>query len=246
MEKMKAIALTIRLDSLYSIRIPYTWQSSLTYPLPPPSAIIGMLANALQRYKNDNPPLYYLDKIEENVIWVGARLLSPAVVKSYTTSAITNRDAKLGGKSTNALGRQYVFTKNVEVVAVIKEDNFIHELVCALQNAPITCGDSESIATIENIESFLKTDEIKSKKDVETQFPIPFDPQKIEVIEGFGRLYLVHERCKKERNSFPLLNYLFPLREKNGVLHPAKFILRIKQPASVLEIESKGIIIKLV
>ena len=61
---MKAIALTIRLDSLYSIRIPYTWQSALVYPLPPPSAIIGMLANALQRYRNDQSPLYYLDKTE--------------------------------------------------------------------------------------------------------------------------------------------------------------------------------------
>jgi len=241
---MKAIALTIRLDSLYSIRIPYTWQSALVYPLPPPSAIIGMLANALQRYKNDNSPLYYLDKVEENVIWAGARLLSPAVVKSYTTSAITNWNVKLGGKSTNALGRQYVFTKNVEVVAVIKKDNFIQELVCALQNAPITCGDSESITTIESIKSFLKTDRVNFKKEVETQFPIPFDPQKLELIDGFGRLYLVHERCKKKGKEFPLVNYLFPLREEKGILHPTKFILRIKKPVSIVEIESIGMVIK--
>ena len=89
---MKAIALTIRLDSLYSVRIPYTWQSALAYPILPPSAIIGMLANALQRYRNSQSPLYYLDEVEENVIWSGARLLSPAVVKSYTTSVITKWD----------------------------------------------------------------------------------------------------------------------------------------------------------
>ena len=84
---------------------------------------IGMLANAFQRYENARPPLEYLNEVEENVVWAGARLLekSPAVVKNYTTSAITKWEVELGGKSTNALGRQYVFTKNVEVVAVIDD-----------------------------------------------------------------------------------------------------------------------------
>jgi len=241
---MKTIAFILRLDSLYSIRIPYTWQSSLAYSLPPPSTIIGMLANALQRHKNDKPPLHLVDEVEKNVIWAGARLLSPAVVKSYTTSAITNWDVKLGGKPTNALGRQYVFAKNIEVVVTLKEDNFIQELVCALQNAPITCGDSESIVTVENIKSFLKTDKINFREEVETRFPIPFNPQKIEIIRGVGQLYLVHERCKKREKEFPLVSYLFPLKEKNGVLYPTKFTLRIKQPVPMLEIESKGIVIK--
>ncbi|PIS24133.1 MAG: hypothetical protein COT45_04780 [bacterium (Candidatus Stahlbacteria) CG08_land_8_20_14_0_20_40_26] len=243
---MKAIALTIRLDSLYSIRIPYTWQSALVYPLPPPSAIIGMLANALQRYRNDQSPLYYLDKTEENVVWTGARLLSPAVVKSYTTSAITRWEVELGGKSTNALGRQYAFTKNIQAIAVIEEPAFASELVDALQNAPVTCGDSESIATIENINSLLetKTKESKPKISLETEFPIPFNLQKIEIIEGFGRLYLVHESCKKKGKEFPLVNYLFPLREEKGILHPTKFKIAIKQPISVLEIKDIGRVIK--
>jgi len=243
---VKAIALTIRLNSLYSVRIPYTWQSALAYLILPPSAIIGMLANALQRYRNNQSPLYYLNEVEENVIWTGARLLSPAVVKSYITSAITRWDVKVGGKSTNALGRQYAFTKNIEVVAVIEEDNFTQELVNALQNTPVTCGDSESIATIEDIKSLLKTDELKfkSKTELKTEFPVPFDLKKIEVTEGSGRLYLVHERCKKKGKGFPLINYLFPLREENGVLYPTKFTIRIKQPVSILEIESIGIVIK--
>ncbi|MGQ9510246.1 MAG: CRISPR-associated protein Cas5, partial [Thermodesulfobacteriota bacterium] len=53
---MKALVFDIRVNSLYSIRIPFTWQSALTYPVLPPSAVIGMLANALQRYKNDKHP----------------------------------------------------------------------------------------------------------------------------------------------------------------------------------------------
>jgi hypothetical protein len=182
--------------------------------------------------------------VEENVIWAGGRLLSPAVVRSYITSAITRWDVKLGGKSTNALGRQYAFTKNLEVVAVIKKDNFVRELVEALKKAPITCGDSESIATIEDIKSFLKTDEIKAEKEVETSFSVPFNPQKVEIIEGFGRLYLVHERCKKKRKEFPLVNYVFPLKEENGILFPTVFTIRVKQPVSILRIESIGNVIK--
>jgi len=57
---MKVIICKLRLNSLYSIRVPYTWQSALSYPILPPSAIIGIFANALQRYKNDRFPLEYL------------------------------------------------------------------------------------------------------------------------------------------------------------------------------------------
>lgn len=241
---MKAVAFKIRLNSLYSIRIPYTWQSALTYPILPPSAIIGMLANALQRFKNDAPPLDYLKKVEDNVIWAGARLVSPAIVKSYTTSAITKWEVKFGGKSTNALGRQFAFTRNVEVVTVIKNDTSAQELIDALKIVPITCGDSESIATIEKISHILRTEEQEAKEELKTKFPIIFDLQKIKVVEGVGRLYLVHERCEKKGEKFPLVNYLFPLKEEDGVLFPTEFTIRGKQPIHILEIEDIGKVVK--
>lgn len=241
---MRSIAFTIRLDSLYSIRIPYTWQSALAYPVIPPSAIIGMIANALQRYRNNQSPLYYLDKAEKNVLWAGARLISPAIVKSYITSAITRWEVGFGGKSTNALGRQYIFARNIEVVVVVEKENFLQELVDALQNAPITCGDSESIATIENFGSSLETKDVKFKGELETRFPVPFDLHRIEVTEGVGRVYLVHERCKKKEKKFPLVNYLVPLKEKNGVLYPTKFKIRVKEPVSILKIENVGTVVE--
>jgi len=243
---MKAIAFTIRLNSLYSIRIPYTWQSALTYPVPPPSTIIGMLANALQRFKNNQSPIYYLDEVEENVVWTGARLLSPAIVKSYTTSAITKWGVELGRKSTNALGREYIFTRGIKVVVAIKKDSFIQKLVDALWNVSITCGDSESIATIEKISSPLQINELEltPNKELRTKFPIPFDFQKMEITASSGRLYLVHERCKKKGKKFPLVNYLFPLREKNGVLYPTELTVRVKSLVSLLEVESIGTVVK--
>ena len=110
---MKALVFVIRLNSLYSIRVPFTWQSALTYPILPPSSVIGMLANALQRCRNDKHPLEYLDFIENEVLWAGSRLLTPCIIKSYITSAIVKWEDNLGGKFTNALGRQFAYSKKL-------------------------------------------------------------------------------------------------------------------------------------
>ena len=244
---MKAVSLVIRLNSLYSIRIPYTWQSALTYPIPPPSAIIGMLANALQRYQKDDSPLKYLDKMEDEIIWAGARLLSAAVIKSYTTSAITNWKIKMGGKSTNALGRQYGFTRNIEILAVLKDDNFKDELENALLTSPITCGDSESIATVEEIKTDLKCKEVvvDSEEEIETLYPFPYDFNKIKLVgNDSGLIYMIHERCRKEGKSFPLTSYLFPIKKEGRVFSPSKVYIRNRVPIKIIEIEDKGKIIK--
>lgn len=243
---MKAVVFDIRGNSLFSIRIPYTWQSALAYCLPPPSSIIGMLANVLQRAKNDKHPLYYLDKVEEQVIWAGSKLLTPAVIKSYTTSAITKWEVPIGGKSTNALGRQFVFCKNIEIVVVINDDAFACELIKVLKTTPITCGDSESIATVENIQPLydIEPKNLEYGMEIESEFPIPFKLEVIEILQGSGRLYLIHERCKKTDKNFPLINYLYPIKEKDNILYPEKFTLKIKQPVCGLEIEQIGMVIK--
>lgn len=239
---MNAISFKIRLNSLYSIRIPYTWQSALVYPILPPSAVIGLLANALQRWKNDKRPMEYLDEVEKNVEWAGAKLLSPAVIKSYTTSALTNWEVKLGGKSTNALGRQYGFAKNMEITVAIKDRDFIEELIIALQNSPIVCGDSESIATIEEISPILKCEEREEEADskIETFYPFPFDFEQMKLIDNSGSLYMVHERCKKKERDFPLRTYIFPLEKREGIYYPVELSVEVKVPVKVIEIERIG------
>jgi hypothetical protein len=205
-----------------------------------------MLANVLQRVKNDKHPLYYLDEVEKHVVWVGSKLLTPAVIKSYTTSAITKWEVPIGGKSTNALGRQFVFCKNIKIVAVINDGSFAYELVKVLKTAPITCGDSESIATVENIHPLYdaKSRDFEPEMEIESEFPIPFKLEMIEILQGSGRLYLIHERCKKTDKKFPLINYLYPIKEKDNILYPEKFTLKIKRPVCGLEIEQVGSIIR--
>ncbi len=246
---MKVLIFNIRLNSLYSIRIPFTWQSALTYPVLPPSAIIGMLANALQRYKNNKHPLEYLDMIENNLLWAGSRLLSPCVIKSYTTSAIVKWEDKIGNKLpkfTNALGRQYAYSNKLQIAAIFKSDMLsnnipISTLVEALKASPLTCGDSESPISLDSeVMSRDVSDDIKDDV-IQTEYPIPFTKDtKIE--DGNGQVYLMHERCKKQDNNFPLISYMVPIREKNKILNPSYLKVRISNE-KVFKIDEIGYVL---
>lgn len=223
---MKAIIFTLRLNSLYSIRIPFTWQSALTYPILPPSAIIGLIANALQRYKNDKHPIEYLKKVEEEIIWAGSRLLTPCIIKSYTTSAITKwEDMFVGGKFTNALGRQFAYSKNLEIAVICKNNLMIQEIINSLLTSPLTCGDSESLVTLESFPQIREVEEIISNDIVETLFPVPF-VKEIEIVNGSGQVYLMHERCLKRNGKYPLRSYIVPIKKIKGILQPATLKIR--------------------
>lgn len=242
---MKALVFNLRLNSLYSIRIPFSWQSALTYPVLPPSAIFGMLANALQRYKNDKHPIEYLTEVEKNIKWVGAKLTSPTVIKSYTTSAITKWKITIGGKSTNALGREFAFTKDLRIVALSENEKFASEVIKALKNAPITCGDSESLATVEEVKPLLeaKKKSFEPGAEIETEYPIPMSFKNFEIMSGGGRLYMVHEKCKKTDKKFPLVNYIYPIVIEKGILIPTKIRIQTKEAIDGYEIDEVGVII---
>jgi CRISPR-associated Cas5-like protein len=222
---MRAIVFTLRLNSLYSIRIPFTWQSALTYPVLPPSAVIGLVANALQRYKNDKHPREYLEKVEQEVVWAGSRLLTPCVIKSYTTSAITKWEDTIGGKFTNALGRQFAYSRRLQAAVIFKNNNsIINEVANALITSPLTCGDSESLATVESFPEIKEVEELTSNEMVETSFPFLFSKD-IEIING-GQIYLMHERCLKRNEEYLLKIYIVPVKEEQGILQP--ITLKIK------------------
>lgn len=235
---MKALVFDLRLDSLFSIRLPYTWMSALTYPVLPPSAVNGLISNALQRYKNDKPPLECLKLVEENVVWAGSRLMSPCAVKSYIVSAIVNLEVKYGKKATNALVRQFAYTKKMQVVAILKGEEFIDDLKKGLTSTPLTCGDSESAVTVENV----MIRDVKAAEDdvVTTVFPVPYD-ENVSFMRGSGKIYPMHDRCLKTGEEFPLMDFLVPIEEKKGVLTPTQITVKVKSgDVSVYDIEGLG------
>ncbi len=238
---MKAIVFDIRLNSLYSIRMPFTWQSSLTYLVLPPSAVIGMLANALQRYKNDKNPLDYLDLIENDVFWTGSRLLTPCIIKSYTTSAIVKWEDKIGGKFTNALGREFAYSRQLQISAILKNNELLDDISKALKNSPLTCGDSESPVSLDSGVMIKDvTDETKKDETFETNFPVPFT--KDTKIEGNGKVYLMHERCLKREANFPMVSYMVPIREEGKIISPSSLTIKISYER-VFKIDNIGYVV---
>jgi len=238
---VKALIFDIRLNSLYSIRIPFTWQSALTYPVLPPSAVIGMLANALQRYKNDKHPIEYLDLIEDNLLWAGSRLLTPCVIKSYITSAIIKWEDTLGSKFTNALGRQYAYSKKIQLAAIFKNDSLLNDITEALKTSPLTCGDSESPVSLDSEVMIRNATEDLEEKTVQTEFPIPFNKE-TNIIDGNGQIYLMHERCKKRGNNFPLLSYMVPIRKEQNIIYPSMLKITISNE-KVFKVDQLGYIL---
>jgi CRISPR-associated Cas5-like protein len=234
---VKALVFDIRVNSLYSIRIPFTWQSALTYPVLPSSAVIGMLANALQRQKNNKHPLEYLDLIENDLLWAGSRLLTPCVIKSYTTSAITIFGGPLGKKFTNALGRQYAYSKKLQIAAIFKHDMLLNDIAEALKTSPLTCGDSESPVSLDSEVMIRDVTEDIKEETVQTEFPVPFTKE-TNIVDGNGVVHLMHERCKKSSNNFPLVSYMVPVREEQRILRPSALTIRVSKE-KVFEI--KGI-----
>jgi CRISPR-associated Cas5-like protein len=238
---VKSLIFDIRVNSLYSIKIPFTWQSALTYPILPPSAIIGMLANALQRYKNDRHPLRYLDLIENDLIWTGSRLLSPCVIKSYITSAIVKWEDTFGGKFTNALGRQYAYSRKLQIAAIFRHETILNDIADALRTTPITCGDSESPVSLDSDVKISDVIEGIKEETIQTEFPVPFNSE-TSIVDGNGVVYLMHERCKKSNNNFPLVSYMVPIREEKRILRPSTLTIRIFKE-KVFKINSTGYIV---
>lgn len=237
---MKAVVIDLRMNSLYSIRIPYTWQSALSYPLPPPSSVIGMIANALQRYENNKHPLKWLEEAEENIIWAGAKLLSPCVIRSYITSAITKWEIVQGGKATNALGRQFAYSRKMRIVAIVKDRIFAESVKASVGSVPLTCGDSESSVSLED-EAAIKDVDVVNLSAIRTEFPVPFY-KGLEIKDGAGSIYLFHERCMKKDNKFILKTYLLPIREVDGVYYPGSIMLETPKNAIVYDIKDVGYI----
>ena len=104
--------------SLVSMRIPFTFQAAASYPLPPPSVITGMLANAVWQATGASP-LEMLEKLKKRVHHIWAKSLGRISITSAVVKTLFFDQNKL---KSNILSREYLFApRGYEIIVATDE-----------------------------------------------------------------------------------------------------------------------------
>ena len=211
---MIAIEFRLKISSAYSIRVPYSYQCARTYPLPAPSTIKGLCANALWRTEGGNP-VDILNKIHNASLGATSRSEYSIEVSSCTVRVIPM----------NALLRQFAFTPYIDCLIAFKEDNesLVEKIADALENSPLYLGDSESLVCVMpgSINCITSQDRVKKVSEgdrVEINSLFKFDFVKNNSITEKGVvLYMQEDPCSPEA---VLVRYIAPLKQQGDSYTP--------------------------
>jgi len=242
------VVLTARLlpAGLYSIRLPYTYQSALTYPLPPPSTIKGLLANAIQRAQNRDP-IEVLEEIEQKVAFAAAAACGPIATRSCVVSSIVNF-VGLPDKSTNALPRQFAHTRAVRIFVGTDEPAWAEAALQSLKAASVYLGDNESIAAVAELELVQVQPEEADSARITTR---AYLPQKVLAENGgAGTLFWVHERCLKPKerrrrrggSEWTLSPFIFPVRPDGSLYQPSAITGTLAREARLCRVHGEMLV----
>jgi CRISPR-associated Cas5-like protein len=204
---MIAIEFRLKISSMYSIRVPYSYQCARAYPLPAPSTIKGLCANALWRVDGGNPA-EIMQKIHAASIGATSRSESAIAVSSCTVRVIPM----------NALLRQFVFTPYIDCMIAFKDDseNLAERLRDALKSAPVYLGDSESLVSVlpNSVNSQVQIREVNEGDTIEINSLFKFDFVKNKSINEKGVVfYMQDDPCSSDA---VLDRYIAPLKQQQG------------------------------
>jgi len=208
---MIALEFRLKLSSAYSIRVPYSYQCARTYPLPAPSTIKGLCANALWRL-HGGEPVQILNDINKNSMIATSRTEYPVVITSCTVRVIPM----------DALLRQFAFTPYIDCMIVFKDvaKDLVKQIEESLKFSPVYIGDSESLACIipESVNSEVKFNSVSKDKDVEVNALVKFNVVQNNTLSEKGVvLYMQDDPCSPEAT---LHRYIAPLRQKGDSYEP--------------------------
>ncbi len=233
---MHVLTCQMVLGSLYSVKMPFTHQSSLVYPLPPPSTLKGMLANALQRHTGQGP-LETLHDVEVAVRFVGTIPLAPIVLREHVVSTVVNLSGH--GKATDALARQFAFSPSLGAVVASDNGPLLTRLVAALSRAALYLGDSESLVTCTD----FRLEAVEPRRTLEAE-PLRLRTYvPVNLLMGYGDhldIYWVQTECWQPQALRP---YLFPLQRQGRLFRPAPIDARLSAAVEVVETAVYGTLV---
>lgn len=208
---MIAVEFRLKLSSAYSIRVPYSYQCARTYPLPAPSTIKGLCANALWRVNGDNP-VKIIKEIHAASLGATSRSEYSIAVSSCTVRVIPM----------NALLRQFAFTPYIDCMIVFRDDakDLMNKIKEALQCAPVYLGDSESLVCVISggINSDVQIDDVNEGDTVSINSLFRFDFMKNKSANEKGVvLYMQDDPCADDAI---LERYIAPLIQQGDSYSP--------------------------
>ncbi len=211
---MLAIEFRLKVSSMYSIRVPYSYQCARTYPLPAPSTLKGLCANALWR-KEGEDPANLMKIIHENSLGATSRAERAIAVSSCTVRVIPM----------NALLRQFAFTPYIDCLIAFKDGNerLGNRVAEALKVSPVYLGDSESSVCVEleSISFVGAAEAITEGKEVTVNSLLKFDFIKDKQINEKGVvLYMQDDPCAADA---VLDRYVAPLTQEGDTYKPLGF-----------------------
>jgi CRISPR-associated protein Cas5 subtype I-A len=227
MQNIYAVLFNLIPSAFFSIRQPHSFQSAISYPLPPPSTLKGLLANAMQQYTKVNP-IKALTEVESKILVCSARSDSPLTL-SLCTLRLRVFDKSEWKK--DALPRQFAFGRKVTCAAVSSDKDYLEVLSKALNNSILYLGDSESLVTVSEVEIVL-ADQIQARTGeiVEINTYSPFDLFKR--INGEAIIYWVFEETRTQRTQ---RQYIFPLKMSGKILYPTLITGELKEKSTILQ-----------
>lgn len=222
---MIAVEFRLKVSSMYSIRVPYSYQCARTYPLPMPSTIKGLCANALWR-KDGGNPVSLMKAIHEASSGATSRAEQSIAVSSCTVRVVPM----------NALLRQFAFTPSIDCMIVLKDDGLGSRVAEALKISPVYLGDSESLVSVlpESVNSVNRISPVNKDDKVEVNTLVKFDFIENNSINEKGVvLYMQDDPCADDA---VLERYIAPLKQNGDSYSPIEsFSFIASKPCLLVE-----------
>lgn len=208
---MIAVEFRLKISSAYSIRVPYSYQCARTYPLPAPSTIKGLCANALWRLEGGNP-IAIINRIHDTSLGATSRSESAIAISSCTVRVIPM----------NALLRQFAFTPYIDCMIAFKDgsEDVAKRINKALESAPVYLGDSESLVSVlpESVSTDVKISPVNKNDKVGINSLVKFDfIEKDSISEKGVVLYMQDDPCSTDA---VLDKYISPLIQQGDSYTP--------------------------
>lgn len=250
---MRAVVAVIRAP-FYSIRVPVSYQAAISYPLPPPTTLLGSLAFAMSTtgvlVGTGDRDVYVESCVKEVfklIRWVTVKPLSVIKRESYILSRLrtlepNRRKSGTGEKPTDAMVREY-YGGTLAIIYLLTENRAdrVKEVESSLY-AVERLGDTESLISVDGVCSALVEPLPEGDYHVDTYFPLKY--AKPDSLRGSILLYDMHPMefsLKVKRNLEDMKElepYALPLKETGkGILSPTKVRVQPAEGCRLLKVK---------